>query len=206
MQILSLNLLVSSNLHKNLIKLNRIYISERNISQLAVRSSVYSLHFGLMFQFHFMVSCFSFRLCCCCCCSQFPVSIILPQIVFIHSIISFFHSAILHFANYDTILLIGLLLFYGQSSDCPDCPDCPFVQLLSRWCCWIVRATQLNRAAIIFTCSRRHFAAFSAWHDCQKFPYPYPYSYSCRPIYLYLPLSLCICICGCNCICICVHL
>lgn len=99
MQILSLNLLVSSNLHKNLIKLNRIYISERNISQLAVRSSVYSLHFGLMFQFQFMVSCFSFRLCCCC--SQFPVSINLPQIVFIHSIISFFHSAILHFANYN---------------------------------------------------------------------------------------------------------
>lgn len=58
--------------------------------------------------------------------------------------------------------------------------------------CWIVRATQLNRAAIIFTCSRRHFPAFSAWHDSQKFPYPYPYSYSCRHIYLYL--SVCVCV------------
>lgn len=204
MQILSLNLLVSSNLHKNLIKLNRIYISERNISQLAVRSSVYSLHFGLMFQFQFMVSCFSFRLCCCCCCcSQFPVSINLPQIVFIHSIISFFHSAILHFANYNIADWIVAVLW--PELRLSRLSICPFVQLLSR-CCWIVRATQLNRAAIIFTCSRRHFAAFSAWHDCQKFPYPYPYSCSCRPIYLYLPLSLYICICGCNCICICVHL
>lgn len=100
MQILSLNLLVSSNLHKNLIKLNRICISERSISHFTVGSSQFCLQFTFWFNVSVSVygfRFFFFRLCC----SQFPVSINLPQIVFIHSIISFFHSAILHFANYN---------------------------------------------------------------------------------------------------------
>lgn len=180
MQILSLNLLVSSNLHKNLIKLNRICISERNISQLAVRSSVYSLHFGLMFQFQFMVFVF------------FSPLLLLTISGFNQSAANSIHTFdyfILSFGNF-----AFCQLQYCWLDCCCFMARAPTVQTVrlsscSR-CCWIVRATQLNRAAIIFTCSRRHFAAFSAWHDCQKFPYPYPYSYSCRPIYLYLPLFL----------------
>lgn len=61
------------------------------------------------------------------CCSQFPVSINLPQIVFIHSIISFFHSAILHFANYNIADWIVAVL----QPELVRLSDCLLVHLLS---------------------------------------------------------------------------